>query len=704
MTAPATPAASAPRAGDPTGARRGLLLLALGLVALGAAAVWNLCQGYAGVGLGDLVDVLRGQADPSVRAVFDGSRFPRAQAGLLVGIALAAAGTLFQTATRNPLSEPSTLGVNAGAWVAVVAASTWGLDISGLPRGGVAFAGGLVAAALVFAISSAAGATPTRLVLTGTAVQLGLTAFASFLLLMDQERAAGYYLWSQGSLSQVNGVKGLQFAPVIALALAAAVALGPRLDLLLLDDDRVRSLGIRPLRARLTTITVGVVLTAAAVAIAGPMSFVGLLAPHLARRFGVVRHRWLLPTAGVWAAALVLAADAFVQGIRTGGLYSELPAGLATALVGAPVLLVMARGISAGGLSGPVAAVRRGMAGGERSDRRFLRRGSAAASTVTLVAAVVGVGAIVLLALSFGETKVAFSDVLAAITGRGHGGPRAIVLLDRLPRVLVSLLAGAALAVSGTVMQAVGRNPLAEPNLLGVTGGAGVGALGLLILFPAAPVSLVPVAAFAGGVLALGVVLAASWRHGLAPERLLLVGVATGAFAAAITSLLVVLSGPRIAVALVWLAGSTYGLRMTDVWALLPWVAVVVPGLWLAGRNLDLLALGEDAPRALGMRLDRTRIALLAAAVLLAAAAVSTVGAIGFVGLIAPHLARTVTGNHHRRLIPLAALVGGSLVALADLAGRLLNQPRGVPTGIIIAAVGAPAFLLLLWRSRGAAA
>lgn len=697
---------TAPAVGiDPAGTRRAALLLVGGILALGAVTVWHLCQGYAGPGLAELIDVVRGQASPDVQAVFEGSRFPRTQAGLFVGIALAAAGALFQTATRNPLSEPSTLGVNAGAWLAVVAVSVWGTDVTGMPRGFVAFAGGLLAAALVFGISTAAGATPTRLVLTGTAVSIGLTSIAAFLMLMYKEQASGLYFWGQGSLAQASGVKGLQFGPVIGVVTAIAIAFGPRLDLLQLDDDRVRSLGMRPLTARLATITVGVVLCAAAVAIAGPMSFVGLLAPHVVRRLGVVRHRWLLPLAGVWGAAIVLAADALIQQVRGTGLYSELPAGIATALVGAPVLLVMARGLGAGGLSGPVAAVRRGSRGDHAADRRsgpLAASGFGGAFLVAAVAIVV-VAAIVLLALAKGETDVPFGEVVAALFGGGSDTYRDIVMVDRLPRVLVSLLAGAALAVSGTVMQAVGRNPLAEPNLLGVTGGAGVGALVLLILFPAAPLSLVPIAAFVGGCAALAIVLAASWRDGIAPERLLLVGVATAALAVAITNLLVVLSGPRFSVAIVWLSGSTYGQRMVDVLALLPWVAVLVPGVWLAGRHLDLLALGEDAPRALGMRIDRTRVVLLGGAVLLAASAVAVVGAIGFVGLVAPHLARTFTGNHHRRLVPLAALLGGGMIALADLAGRVLNQPRGVPTGLILAVVGAPAFLLLLWRSRDAA-
>lgn len=681
------------RAPAAPGTARGWAVLGGGLVLLAVVAVWQLCQGYTDYGLRDLLDVLGGGGSDQTRAIFEGGRFPRAQAGVVVGAALGLAGTLFQTATRNPLSEASTLGVNAGAWLAVVVTGIYGLDLTGLPRGGAAFVGGLVAAGLVFAIATSAGATPTRLVLTGTAVHYAFASIAGFLLLMNEQQAAGLFFWGQGSLNQVSGVKGLQFIPVVAVVGLAATALGPRLDLLRLDDDAVRALGVRPLRARLVTIVAGVFLSAAAVAVAGPLSFVGLIAPHAVRRLGVVRHRLLLPCTAVWGAALVVAADAAVQQVRGTVLFSELPAGIATALLGAPLLLVLARGISAGSLGSNA-----GTTGGARVHREGPRLPPAAAA----VGALVLLAAIVLLALVKGETAVPLGDAVAVLTGGGDPLDRITMFEDRLPRILVAGLAGIALSVAGVVLQAIGRNPLAEPNLVGVTGGAGVGALGLLILFPLAPVSLIPVAAFVGAMLALGIVLAVSWKGGLAPERLLLVGVAMAAFTVAITNLLVVISGPKLAAALVWLTGSTYAQRMVDVGALAPWVAVLVPLLWLYGRHLDLFALGDDAPRALGVRLDRARIGLLCLGVLLAAAAVANVGTIGFVGLIAPHLARSVVGNHHRRLIPLAALLGASLVVSADLLGRVVNQPRGVPSGLVVAMVGTPFFLGLLWRSRDA--
>ena len=698
-----SPAAPAGTLGSPGAAdrsrRRGAVVVGVGVVVLAGLAVWHLTRGAAtgpaAVDLGNLWDVVRDRATPEARATLTGSRIPRKLAGLLVGASLAVAGALFQTGTRNGLADSSTLGVSAGALLAVSLATTLGWNLTGLPRGSVALVGGLLAAALVFAIATASGATPSRLILTGAAVQITASAATGLILLLDVMAAAGLVFWGQGTLSQFNVTKGLQALPIVLFLVAAATAVGPRLDLLLLGDDNVRALGGHPGRARLATVAVGVVLTAVAVALAGPMAFVGLVAPHLARWLGVTRHRWLLPAAAVWGAVIVVLADGISQSVTATGTIGELPAGLTTALLGAPVLLVLARRAGAGGLdSGSVGT------GGSRRPPRLLPLTARRGGWLLVGAAFVGVLVVVTLqSLGTGDTSLGWGQVVDALRGVGDPIAHDIVVADRLPRALVSILAGASFAVAGAVLQAVGRNPLAEPTVLGISGGAAVASLALLIAFPQVPAGALPLAAFAGGTLALVVVAVVAWRGGLAPERLLLVGVAVSAIGKSIGDLLVITSGPQLTQALVWLVGSTYGRTMTDVAALAPWTLTLIPLLWIAGRQLDLLALGDDAPRALGVHLDPTRIALLAAAVLLTSASIATVGAMGFIGLVGPHLARTVAGNDHRRLIPLAAVSGAAMVVVADLIGRTVIAPRQIPSGLVAALLGTPLFLLLLWRS-----
>lgn len=239
--------------------------------------------------------------------------------------------------------------------------------------------------------------------------------------------------------------------------------------------------------------------------------------------------------------------------------------------------------------------------------------------------------------------------------------------------------------------------------MIGVTDGAAVRALGLLLLVPGARPGLVPVAAFVGGLPAASVVYALAWRGGGSPTALLLVGIAVAAFTTAVVAAMVVGAEVRTAQALTWLAGSTYARTWAHARSLTPWLAVLLPVAWIGGRRLDLLALGDDVPRTLGVHLERARLGFLGLAVLLAAAAVSVVGTLAFVGLISPHAARLLVGGRHRRLIPTAALVGAALVVVADTVGRTVIAPAQIPSGLVTALLGTPYFVWLLHRRRGQA-
>jgi iron complex transport system permease protein len=244
------------------------------------------------------------------------------------------------------------------------------------------------------------------------------------------------------------------------------------------------------------------------------------------------------------------------------------------------------------------------------------------------------------------------------------------------------------------------RNPIAGPEIVGITSGAGLGVCFVLVLFPGASVEAVAIAAFAGAFAVFALVGAIAWRSNLSPTRLALVGIAVSAFCTAGINLLVVVAQLRVARALVWLAGSTYARNWEDIARLSPWPLVLLPLAWFFAPWLDLMALGEDLPRLLGVQLQKARALAIAIAVALAAAAVSTVGTISFVGLVAPHIARVLVGSRHRQLVPLAALFGALLVAVADTLGRIVVAPAEIPSGLVTAAIGTPYFLWLLWRSR----
>jgi iron complex transport system permease protein len=253
-------------------------------------------------------------------------------------------------------------------------------------------------------------------------------------------------------------------------------------------------------------------------------------------------------------------------------------------------------------------------------------------------------------------------------------------------------------------VQAVSRNPLAEPGILGVTGGAGVGAVAVLTVVPLASFWLVGGVALLGAALAAALVFGLAARRGLEQNRLVLIGIGVSSGATALTSLLIVLTDPfNGAKALVWLSGSTYGRTFPQVLPVLVVLLVAVPLLAVAHRRLDLVGLDPDTPRLLGVPLGRTRLWLLAVSVALSAAAVAAVGVIGFVGLVAPHAARSLVGRRSARVLPVAALLGAVLVSVADTVGRTLIAPAQIPVGLTTAVIGAPYFLWLLWRSRAEA-
>lgn len=312
-----------------------------------------------------------------------------------------------------------------------------------------------------------------------------------------------------------------------------------------------------------------------------------------------------------------------------------------------------------------------------------------------------GVLAVVLsfYSLSVGATDVSLNNVLHALVGDTTDQAAQIVVQFQLPRVLLAWLVGIALAVSGAVMQGVIRNPLAAPDVVGVTKGAGFAGMLLLLAIPGLPVVAIVPASFIGGLVAAALVYVLAYRRGATPVRIALVGIAVSAGFEAGIRFLLVRNPLDVSAALIWLTGSLFGRSMGSVLEILPWVAVLVPLIMVWARKLDVLGLGDDLAAGLGEPVERTRRLLLLFAVALAASAVAVSGTIGFVGLIAPHMARRVFGGRHLASIPAAALFGVLLMLFADMLGRGIAPPLEIPAGLVTAVVGGPYFLYLLVKT-----
>jgi iron complex transport system permease protein len=452
-------------------------------------------------------------------------------------------------------------------------------------------------------------------------------------------------------------------------------------------------LGVPVRGTRVVAAVLAVLLSAAAVTVAGPVGFVGLCAPAAVRLVaplvpGLYRHRVLVPMSALAGIGVVLAADVLVRLALGGQAGIEVPTGVVTTVFGAVVLVAVARRFRD---SGPVRQAPAARSGRLRDHRAFL-----VVTAVTLALTV----AVVAGSLLLGDAFLLMGDVVNWAAGRA--GPVTTFVLDaRVPRVLAALLAGAGLAIAGAVVQAVCRNPLAEPALLGVSGGAGVAAVAMITIVPTVGVWMLTGGAAFGALAAAALVFGLAARGGLATDRLVLVGVGVSYGSMALITLMIVFTDPwNEAKALTWLAGSTYGRTFPQVVPVAVVLLLAVACFVRARDELDLLALDEDTPRVLGVPLARARVALLVAAAVLTATAVSAIGLLAFVGLVAPHAARALVGARHARVLPVAALLGGLLVCLADVLGRTVIAPAQLPAGTLTALIGTPYFAWLLWRSR----
>lgn len=306
------------------------------------------------------------------------------------------------------------------------------------------------------------------------------------------------------------------------------------------------------------------------------------------------------------------------------------------------------------------------------------------------------------LSLSLGSFPTSFGQVVHTLAAPQDSDITFIVWELRLPRILLAVLVGAALAVAGAILQGIVRNPLASPDVIGITSGAAMAAVTFLALFGTGlSIHWLPAAALLGALLSAVLVFSLAWKRGITPSRMVLVGIGLSAAMGAVTTLLIVFSDDAAAmVAYVWLTGSLYAAQWQDVFGMLPWLLVAVPLCLTLARHMDAMALGDSVAQGLGVNVLQSRLVLMACSVALAGAAVAFAGGLSFVGLIAPHIAARLVGRGFTRLVPVTALVGALIVLYADLLGRVAFLPKDLPAGIFVSGVGAPFFVYLLHRSR----
>ncbi|MFT6464477.1 Fe(3+)-hydroxamate ABC transporter permease FhuB [Halopseudomonas sp.] len=588
------------------------------------------------------------------------SWLPRLFVALLCGAALGLAGLLMQQVLRNPLASPTTLGVANGAQLALALATLYAPGLL-VVREWVALVGGGLSMLLVYALARRRGMSPLSLILAGMVLSLYLGALNVMLMMLQPQGLTSLFIWSAGSLSQNSWDSVLFLLPRLLLVAVLVAWLIRPLSLLELEETGARSLGVSLDRVRLGGLALAVFLTACVVSVVGLIGFIGLAAPAICRLMGARTLRQRVIWTPLLGAALLWLADLGIQQL-SGQLDDMLPTGAVTALLGAPLLLWL---------------LPRMRMGGGRPQLNSAMVLSTPARSLKLLWIGGLLLALIALALWFGRGAEGWQWIL---------DPQ--VVQWRTPRVLAAAGAGLMLALAGTLLQRLTGNPLASPEIMGISAGAAMALMAMVFLWPGAPLAARLVLGCLGALVTLLIIMGFARRQSFSPERLLLVGIAISSLFDAVQMLVLSMNDPRGQSLLGWLAGSTYHVQLpTSIMALV--IAAVLLLLCLPlGRWLTLLPLGEDTPRSLGVPLARARLSIMLLAALLTAAATLLVGPLSFIGLMAPHLARLLGFNQARTQLLAAGLLGAGVMVAADWLGRNLLFPTQLPAGLLAALIG----------------
>ncbi|CNL09735.1 Fe(3+)-hydroxamate ABC transporter permease FhuB [Yersinia aldovae] len=649
-------------------------LLSLLLITAVALTLYNLCQ-LLPVSL--WAEALwRPDSDDVRQMLFYYSQLPRLVVALLTGAGLGLVGVLFQQVLRNPLAEPATLGVAAGAQLGLTVATLWMLPGGELTRQLAAMAGGTAIGALVFGVAWGKRLSPVTLILAGLVLGLYCGAVNGLLALFNYDQLQGLFLWSSGALNQQDWSTVQFILPRLLITCVLAALLIRPLTLLGLDDGIARNLGLGLSLARLSALGVAILFSAMLVNAVGVIGFIGLFAPLLAKVLGARRLAQRLILAPIIGALLLWVTDQSIIWLTQ--VWREIPTGAATALIGAPLLLWLLPRLHS------ASAPNMDFGGHVPVERQRLRLWAGAGLLLLLAGMIV--------ALMFGRDSQGWSWA--------SGDQIQALLHWRWPRVLAALAAGMMLAVAGTLIQKLTGNPMASPEVLGISSGAAFGVVIMLFIVPGnALVWLLPAGSL-GAAVTLLLIMVVAGRGGFSPGRMLLAGIAISTAFTTVITMLLASGDPRMRGVLAWISGSTYAVGSQQALTTGLIAVILIALAPLCRRWLVILPLGGATARSLGMALAPSRLAILLLAACLTAAATLTVGPLSFLGLMAPHMARMLG---FRRAIPqlmIAAMLGGLLMIFADWCGRMLLFPNQIPAGLLATFIGAPYFVYLL-RKQG---
>ncbi|WP_434998970.1 Fe(3+)-hydroxamate ABC transporter permease FhuB [Vibrio scophthalmi] len=597
---------------------------------------------------------------------------PRLMVALQCGFALAVAGCVMQFVLRNPIASPTTLGVAAGSELGMIIGILLlppSLGISGFIP---AFVGGCLATALVFGLSSTRGYSPLHMVLAGMVVSLFLGSLNTMLLMLHEQRLTSLFVWGAGVLNQNDWSSVQALIPLILVPTALLLLLQRPLAALQFGDNVATSLGINIKQTKLICLSLAIFITAAVVSEVGLIGFVGIVAPSITRMLGVRGLGKQIVVSGLGGGGMLLMVDLLVQPIS--GFGGELlPTGAMTALLGAPFLLWLLQ---------------------RTKLHSELKHRTEPTEHYKLVKS-----RNILLLLSLVLVAVC---VLAALLGKNQFGWSMefnIALINlRVPRILIALLAGIGLAFAGSIIQRISSNPMASPEVLGISSGAALAIVIGTIFGTAVDREQQMLLGTLGATLVTILVWLIGRKHNFAPTQTLLIGIALSAGIDALLRIAMTSGTDNTTALLTWLSGSTYLVAVEDVVLLAIGVMIVGMIALLLNRWIDLIGLGDVVTRGIGMNTAMIRLVLLLLVAALTTLCTIVIGPLSFIGLLAPHMARSL---HQYRAISqmcTAALLGAIIMVLADWTGRTLWFPWQFPAGLLASILGGGYFLYLMRR------
>ncbi|TKF03529.1 Fe(3+)-hydroxamate ABC transporter permease FhuB [Vibrio kanaloae] len=598
---------------------------------------------------------------------------PRLVMTILVGGTLGTIGSLFQQLTQNRMMSPLTLGTSSGAWLGLVILNVVAPMLVAQYSVWFALIGALLAMGLIVSIVGIKNMSGLPIVLAGMAVNLLLGAFATAIILLNDQYAQNLFVWGAGDLGQNGWEQVLWLMPKL-VPIFAIFLLAPRvLTLLSIGTEGAAARGLNIGATFFVLMAVGVWLVSVSITSVGVISFIGLIAPNIARHLGFLKAKSELIASCLLGALLLCTTDSLAIFLAQWSV-DMIPTGTATAMIGAPALIIIARKQMSA------------------QDQLFFSMPEGPKSISPLAYSLLGTMIFGLLALS--TLSQPSSDMGYFVI------PDAFEWSIRWPRMLTAIFAGGGLAVAGVILQRLVYNPLASPDILGVSAGAVLTLIFSSLFMGYSIHSLSPWIAFLGSAMALCLLLFLGKKHQFAPSILILTGISLTAVLEALVQFSLTRVGEGKYTLLAWLAGSTYRVEPESATIMAIVITVCIGAAVLLSRWVTLIATGRQFASARGLNISIAYASLLCIVAILCSVVTTTMGPVAFVGLLAPHIAAMVGARLVRKQIILSFLIGAALMLFANWLGQVVVFPAQLAAGTLVSIIGGSYFIFLLLKSR----